>query len=188
MSGVWVFGYGSLVNPKSFGSTIGRQQRSGVDLFEAELHQFGRRWNYAVGSSSGRLAGDSEPGQLRTIIALGLVAADAETANGIVGWVSDGELVALDQRERRYDRVDVTRLTTCEADLEGPIVTYVPRPVAVDDYETARDRGIAAIERRYWDLVDAAFGVLGSQQQVEYRATTPEPDVPVLEMSRVAVL
>jgi cation transport regulator ChaC len=186
MSGVWVFGYGSLVSPESFGATIGRDLRSGIDLFEAELAGYGRRWNYALGSSSGRLTDGSRDEQLRTIIALGLVAADDEAANGIIGWVRDDEVGALDRRERRYDRVDVTALTTSATDVEGPIVTYVPRLEAVDDYEAARDQGVAAIELRYWDLVDHAFGELGPRQLAQYRATTPPPDVPILEMTRVA--
>ena len=49
---MWIFGYGSLVDPSSFGATIGRAFRRGVDFFEAELVGFGRRWNYGVMHSS----------------------------------------------------------------------------------------------------------------------------------------
>ena len=53
MAGRWVFGYGSLVSPTSFGATLGRELRPGRDLFEAELVDYGRRWNYGVMHTEG---------------------------------------------------------------------------------------------------------------------------------------
>ena len=54
MSGVWVFGYGSLVSPESFGHTLGRGFERGVDFHPAVLRGYGRRWNYGVMSFVGR--------------------------------------------------------------------------------------------------------------------------------------
>jgi cation transport regulator ChaC len=185
MAGRWVFGYGSLVSPVSFGVTLGRDPRPGVDFFEAELAGFGRRWNYGVMHTEGTTVDDRGVEQAWTIVALGLVAAQDETVNGIVGWVDDVELVALDRRERHYDRVDVTALATVHGGgVSGEIVTYVPRPEAQRHHEAARDLGRAAVEQRYWDLVDDAFAALGAGHRERYHATTPTPDVPVLELQR----
>jgi cation transport regulator ChaC len=188
MTGLWVFGYGSLVSPASFGHTLGRPLRAGVDLHEAEIAGYGRRWNYGVTSMRGETAEADGSIRFWTIVALGIVASADETVNGVIGWVDEGELAALDAREQQYDRVDVTDLATVHGvAVRGPIVTYVPRPEPRALYETARDRGEAAVERRYWDLVDGAFAGLGADRRERYHATTPAPDVPIVAMRRDSV-
>lgn len=189
MPGVWVFGYGSLVSPDSFGYTLGRSPIPGVDFHDAELCGFGRRWNYGVTSVVGESIEPDGTPRSWTIVALGLVASSDEVVNGVIGWVADEELPALDRRERQYDRVDVTQQTTVVDGVQGdaPIVTYVPRDEAVQRYEAARDRGEAAIEQRYWDLVDRAFADLGGGRRRQYHATTPDPDVPIVSMRRDSV-
>ena len=191
MSGVWVFGYGSLVSPESFGHTLGRALTRGVDFLEAEVTGYGRRWNYGVMSVVGESIGADGLRREWTIVALGLVTSPDESVNCVVGWVTDDELPHLDRRERNYDRVDVSDLTTigggAAVELAGPVVTYVPRQEPQQWYRAARDRGTAAIERRYYDLVDGAFADLGPDRRERYHATTPAPDVPVVAMTRDSV-
>ncbi|NND75342.1 MAG: gamma-glutamylcyclotransferase [Ilumatobacter sp.] len=184
MSGVWIFGYGSLVSPTSFGFTLGRELLMGVDVFEAELDGYGRRWNYGTATRFWAPRLDDGRDHHWTFVALGIEAAAGETTNGVVAHVTDDELPALDRRERNYDRVDVTDQVTIHG-RGGPstgdrIVTYVPGATAIDLYETARARGEAAITRRYWDLVDGAFAALGHDRRERYHATTPLPDIPVI--------
>lgn len=186
-AGCWVFGYGSLVSPTSFGATIGRELRPGVDFFEAEIAGFGRRWNYGVLHTEGTSVDDDGSARTWTIVALGLVPAAGERVNGVVGWVAADELAALDHRERHYDRVEVTDVTdvaTVAGEVAGPIVTYVPRPEPIGHAQAAAAAGRAAIERRYWDLVDGAFAALGADRRAAYRATTPDPGLPVVELAR----
>lgn len=188
VAGVWVFGYGSLVSPASFGHTLGRAPRPGVDFHEAEIGGYGRRWNYGVASIRGET--DEPDGSIKhwTVVALGLVESPDEAVNGVIGWVEEHELVALDAREQQYDRVEVTQLALVHGvEVRGPIVTYVPRREPRELYESARDRGEAAVEQRYWDLVDGAFADLGADRCERYRATTPDPDVPIVAMRRDTV-
>lgn len=180
-----MFGYGSLVSPTSFGGTLGRQLQLGVDVLEAEVNGFGRRWNYGVMHTRGLTDGPDGPKEW-TIVALGVVPSASETVNGVIGWVGEHELAGLDRRERHYDRVDVSHLVNVP-DWRGPdapVVTYVPRVEARRHYEAARDDGRAAIEQRYWNLVDTAFAALGPDRHERYHATTPSPDIPVVEMRR----
>ncbi len=186
---VWVFGYGSLVDPESLGSTLGRTVTVGLDFVEAQLTGWGRRWNYGVGHVTGRWV--SPGGQLvdnGVIVALGVVPAPGELTNGVVARVTEVELARLDHRERDYDRVDVSEALT---DVRSPgrspglgvgdrVVTYVPRASAIARYEAARDARVAGIRHTYWGLVDAAFAVLGPAQLHSYRSSTPLPDVPVV--------
>lgn len=187
MSGRWVFGYGSLVSPHSFGHTLGRALQPGVDFFEAEIDGYGRRWNYGTSSMfTAPLRPGDEP-QEWMFVALGVTAAVDETTNGVVGWVMESEFAELDRREREYDRVDVTHLATLDPAAyefvgDAPIVTYVPRTGPVVAYEEAKVSGTAAITKRYWDLVDGAFADLGADRHQRYHATTPSPDIPIVEM------
>lgn len=185
----WVFGYGSLVSPTSLGSTLGRAPRRGVDFLAAECDGWERRWNYGHPMTGMTYAG-SQVDMIDTVVALGVVRNDVACMNGIITVVSDAELEQLDRRERNYDRVDVTDGVRLLED--GPwkastdrVVTYVPRQAALDIYAEARDRGRAGIEIRYWNLVNDAFDVLLDGQGERYRSTTPAPEVPVLDVSRV---
>ncbi len=178
----WVFGYGSLVSPTSLASTIGRQVATD-DISAAHLHGYGRRWNYG----SLHLRGDWRHNDIDVyqgvVISLGLVLAEGERCNGIAVRVTEEELAQLDWRERDYERTDVTdRIEADPALVGGAIVTYVPRPSAVERYEAARDESRAAIRRSYWDLVSQAFADLGDSHSATY-AATPAPDVPVLDMT-----
>lgn len=186
----WVFGYGSLVSPTSLGTTLGREIRPGDGWAEATAHDWGRRWNYGIGHVRGLWTDDAGVDHELTIVALGVVAAAGEQANGIVVAVDPEELARLDHRERHYDRVDISDTVELRSDGgPGPgerVVTYVPRPVAVDRYRLARDEGLAAVEQRYWDLVDGAFAALGPDRHASYLATTPLPDVPVRPVRRLS--
>ena len=190
MSGsVWVLGYGSLVSPVSLGGTIGRRPVRGVDFLAAECAGWERRWNYGYRLDPSRYTG-SEVDRIDTVVALGIVPVDGASMNGVIARVTPDELARLDQRERDYEQVDVTEAVTVLDEHSSPhpvdtVITYVPteRPLAV--YRDARDRGRAGIEIRYWNLVDGAFEALAPGHGDRYRTTTPSPDVPVVDVSRI---
>ncbi len=178
----WVFGYGSLVSPASMATTIGRPV-VGDDIAIAHLDGYGRRWNYG----SLHLRGDWHHEGVRVeqglVVSLGLVEADSETCNGVIVRVSSDELAQLDWRERDYERTDVSDLIRLDDDRRaGPVMTYVPRPSAIERYESARDGQRAGIRLSYWELVSAAFDDLGGEHLARYRGT-PAPDVPVVDMT-----
>lgn len=186
---VWVFGYGSLVSPVSLGATLGREPVRGVDFIAAECAGWERRWNYGHTIDPSRYRG-TEVDRIDTVVALGVVPVVGASMNGIITLVHADELVRLDARERHYDRVDVTdAVTLLEEATDGVgidrVVTYVPRDEPLAVYRSARDRGRAGIEIRYWNLVDGAFDALAPGQGDRYRATTPAPDVPVVDVSRI---
>ena len=179
----WVFGYGSLVSRESIALTIGRDVDHRDGFAAARLQGFGRRWNYGSRRRRGAWDGPHGPVESGVVVCLGIVAAATEQCNGAVVRVDDDELARLDVRESDYDRVDVSEaIIVDDPSVAGRIVTYVPRPSAVERYLTAHSAGRAAIERRYHGLVEAAFGELGQVHLDEYRSTTPEPDVPVLDI------
>jgi cation transport regulator ChaC len=184
MTATWVFGYGSLVSPWPLGQTLGREVVAGDGWHEAVVRGWARRWNYGAAHVVGRWRDPHGVDHERTIVALGVTADAAGWANGVVVRVDAAELARLDQRERSYDRIDVSATTETDGPLDGPVVTYVPSRSAIDRYERARDAGLAAIEQRYWNLVTGAFQALGADRLRGFEASTPPPDVPVLELQR----
>lgn len=183
MSGdTWVFGYGSLVSPASMATTIGRTVAAD-DMAVAHLDGYGRRWNYGSLHLRGDWDHDGVAVTQGLVVSLGLVVADTEACNGVIVRVTGDELAHLDWRERDYERADVTDLIRLDEDRRaGPVMTYVPRPSAIERYEAARDQRRAGIRQSYWDLVSAAFGDLGRDHLDRY-AATPAPDIPVVDMT-----
>lgn len=181
---VWVFGYGSLVSPASAGRTIGREFVLGVDAAIATLPGHRRRWNYGSLTQRGTWHHDGAAVH-GVVVALGLEAAPDASCGGVILRVDGAELARLDRREVDYDRTDVTAIVRVSPDgprPDGPVVTYVPRPSAVERYRAARDAGRAVVRRDYWDLVHGAFDALGPGQLDHFVASTPAPDVPVADV------
>lgn len=184
MSGAWIFGYGSLVSPASVARTIGRTIDDPSDRVVAHLRGFGRRWNYGSLNLRGDWTHDGTPVTNGVVISLGLAEAREEMCNGVIVRVTAEELAALDWRERDYERTDVTDRIDLDrpADVDLPVVTYVPRTSAIERYQAARDAGRAAVRASYWQLVHEAFDELGGDH-LERFGTTPPPDVPIADIA-----
>jgi cation transport regulator ChaC len=149
----------------------------------AHVDGFGRRWNYGSKVLRGDWVHDGKQIESGLVVSLGVVAAEGDSCNGVVFDVDDDELAALDWRERDYERVDITDLTTVEVDqFDGRVEVYVPRPSSIERYELARDAGRAAIRQSYWTLVEDAFASLGDHH-AELYARTPAPDIPVADIT-----
>lgn len=176
----WVFGYGSLVSPASLHTTLGRDVPA-AHRRVAHLRGFARRWNYGSQRLRGDWCHDGRVVERGVVISLGLVEADEE-CNGVVFRVDADELARLDHRESDYQRTEVGARLRVEGDpIEGPVVTYVPRPSAIARYEEARRAGLAAVRRDYWRLVHHAFADLGDRH-LRAMHRTPRPDVPIADV------
>ena len=182
LSGLAVFAYASLVDPTSVRQTLGHD----VEPVPARLAGWRRRWSVArdnrVAEKTFALVDD---GSLpRFCLGLNIEPADedAPAPNGALIRVSTADLVRLDRRELRYDRIEVTDA------LDG-------RPAGVERvfaYTSKRERYAAeapkgaVILAPYVRTVEAAFAQLGVDQLEAYRRTTEAPPVPVVEGVLVA--
>lgn len=184
-SATWVFGYGSLVSPHSVARTIERYVEGPGERLITHLHEYGRRWNYGSMHLRGNWTAEGRSVQNGLVVSLGLAAAADEVCNGVSILVTADELAALDRRERDYEMTDVTGQVTVERDgFSGRVVTFVPRPSAVERYESARNERRAAVETRYWNLVHDAFDDLGTVHRALFDET-PDPDIPVADVELV---
>lgn len=180
MSTHYLFGYGSLVCPDSIARTIGRTP-SMDSLVDVELNDYGRVWNYGAPAGDIAWTVDGRVVDNGVIVFLSIEHTPGASCGGTVFAVDDTELAALDRRERYYDRVDVTaHVSVVSPALAGcTIQTYLPRREAIERYQNGRANGVAAVEQRYVDLVRNAFDRRGGL--ATYTATTPLPDVPVVQ-------
>jgi len=157
---VFVFGYGSLGAVNAW--------------VPARLHGYRRAWNVAMDNREAipgykvYVDGAGERPDVRVTF-LNLVPGDG--VDGFALPATDSTLAALDVRERNYARVDVTALV--EADVHGPVFTYLGLDDAVARFEAGHASGRAVVARGYLDEVRAAF------------PDVADPPLPVVDLTRV---
>ena len=150
-----VFGYGSLLDPKSIGTTLERSM-SHEEIVPASLSDYVRRWNVASDQSTVSRGYVDRLGErwLGHIVFLGIEPMRASVVPGGLVAVSDEELSRLDRRERNYDRIAVeVQLADC-AGVEA--WTYLPSDPAVPPFDPAT----TAVRADYVELVDRALARL----------------------------
>lgn len=185
-----VFGYGSLVDPRSASETLGRPVH---EVWPARLNGWRRRFSTARDNlSSEKTFARVHDGWLPPVVlALNLEpdttapdptapvdpSAPADSPNGALVEVEAAELDRLDRRELRYDRIDVTDDVRCEVGDVGRVFTYTARPERL----SVRPPKDAVVLASYLAAVEAAFESLGRRELQTYRATTGPPPVEVVE-------
>jgi len=114
---IYLFGYGSLINPKSIKRTLEREIKA-EDLIEALIHDYVRKWQLVDWVMI------AENNLVRSIpaIFLDLVRQIGARTNGILIPISEEELNKMDIRERNYDRVNVSNLI--DPNVSEYIYTY----------------------------------------------------------------
>lgn len=175
------FAYGSLVSPESASATLDRQFPAPIP---ARLPGWRRRWslfrdNLAVEKTFARRDDGTVP---QHVLGLNIEPSeiDSEAPNGALLELSEDELLRLDVREMRYDRVEVTEAVETSAGFDRVFAyrakraQFAPRPPPG-----------AVVIAAYVERVEAAFAALGEKQLRLYRETTAPPPVEVIEAELV---
>ncbi|MBI4943855.1 MAG: hypothetical protein HY830_24190 [Actinobacteria bacterium] len=184
----YVFGYGSLVDRESLEASIGRAVSVADGPFVLRLRGFRRAWN-VLGHSSERpdyaFSDDSGKPWEGWLAFLGVEPAAGAATLGVAWRLTAGELEALDDRERSYDRVDVTPLLDAATPRrpDGPVMTYVPRDDVVRRAAAVRPAG--TVMARYLRLVDRGYRELGETVYAEHLAGFPVPEPAAVREIRV---
>jgi cation transport regulator ChaC len=173
-----VFAYGSLVDPRSFASTLGREP---AEVIPVRLPGWRRRWsiqrdNLTAEKTFAR-AGSGE--LLRWVIGLNLEpdqGGDGPAPNGALIEITEAELERLDLRELRYDRADVTGAVDGGGGFDR-IVAYTAKP---EHYAPEPAEGAVAMAP-YLRAIEAAFNSLGEGEWELFLATTGLPTVEAVE-------
>lgn len=170
---VGLFAYGSLVDPDGAARTLGREVPAPVPV---RLEGWRRRWsqvrdNLAVEKTFARADDGRRP---RHLLGLNIESSRSsdDAPNGALLEVSEPELLRLDVRELRYDRIEVPAF----GDFDRVFTYTAKRPNFAPDPPPD-----AAIVRAYADAVEAAFAALGDGQLVRFRESTGPPPVELVE-------
>ncbi len=183
MSGLAVFGYGSLVAPESVAVTLARDPRPAP---LARLEGWRRNWTLVRDNLASEKTFAREDGSLpRHCLGLNLEPdAEAPPPNGALIEVTDAELERLDLREIRYSRVDVSEAVALDgggAHGFDAVIAYVAKP----ENHAPEPPPDAVIVAAYPRTIEAAFASVSPEAFDLYRATTAQPPVPVIEATLV---
>jgi cation transport regulator ChaC len=171
MSGLGLFGYGSLVLSESATMTLGRPP--GL-IRPVRLRGWKRRFSQRRDNLTCEKTFECTDGRRpEWVLGLNVEEGDdpAGPVNGVVIEITEPELDRLDIREIRYDRVDVTGLIDGDG-LPDRIVTYK----AKDFHFAPEPPDDAVILATYAAAVERGFELLGPAELDHYlRTTGPYP-------------
>jgi cation transport regulator ChaC len=186
---VWIFGYGSLVDPDDVERYVGFRPVEGMEWAPAVLNGYERAWNVGMHNIHDRdddkfyttVEGERYKG---IVLTLGLESNRDMSTNGLVFRIEPRNLAKLDSRERRYDRVDVTTSITTSAHLNpgSSVHTYIPNRDALATGADGMQAGTGAVSRSYHDKVAHAFAQLGEEESARYVESTRESAVPLVDL------
>ncbi len=152
----YVFGYGSLMHPKSASKTLPNLDGQSTEFIPARLKKYRRSWS-AI--SPNRIGARAEEGKIPDYVAfMNIERAPRSSALGVLIPVSESDLRALDSREEFYVRLDITKSIEVidekhQKALEGATVftyiTFSPHPRESSEAEIG-------IRADYDDLIDDA--------------------------------
>jgi hypothetical protein len=173
----FVFGYGSLVAAHARGHV-------------ATLRGHRRIWGVAMdnrrdlpGYKSYRLRADGS----RPAVYVAFLDVERDPAGelgGICMPVTDRELLALDDRERNYDRVDVTDAID---EARGRVWAYRGSIAGRERLRRGLASGRAAVSREYLDAVLAGMALFAPHEADAIARSPREAGLRLLELERVEV-
>jgi hypothetical protein len=173
----FIFGYGSLVAALERGHV-------------ATLRAHRRVWGVAMdngrdlpGYKSYRLRADGSRPQV-FVAFLDIEPDPAATVIGVCTPVADGELAGLDDRERNYDRVDVTDAID---GARGRVWAYRGSRAGRQRLHEGFASGRAAVSRDYLDGVLAGIAAFAPHEAQAMRGSPAEAGLVVLDLERVEV-
>jgi hypothetical protein len=181
----YVFAYGSLAelgDPLLLG---GEELRP----VPGRLAGFRRRWGVAMNNReefpSRKHFVDPETGQPpRVRVAFLDIEEEAgATVNGVAIPVDEARLAAIDLRERRYERVEVS--AAFEPALGATVFAYLGRPDARERAGPDASDAPIVISDEYLERVRRAFDSLGPGALAEFDRTTEPPPFPTRALEQV---
>jgi hypothetical protein len=182
----YVFGYGTLADAAD---PLVLRTRWPLESMDGHLRGFRRRWRAAMENRAPLNDHKHyvDPDGTRPdicVVTLDISPGDGDV-NGIALPVDEAALMALDRRELRYDRIDVTHAFS--AVLGASVWTYTAKAEARLRYAASAARGRAFVRRGYLERVERTFRGLGEQAWSDYRASTDPPDVPLRHLEHLHV-
>lgn len=182
----YVFGYGSIVDPRRLKTFLGRTRFAPADYHFCRLPGYRRVWNVAMNNQVDipgyKYYLDKRTGQRPPIFVtfLNVYPCSNQAIDGLLFGVTAAELNRLDRRERNYERIRVE--TQISRPTAGRVWLYRGRPEAKARFQTGVRQQRAVISKDYHDLVANAFAGFGEAALTDYLASTDAPTVPLQDL------
>lgn len=175
---LYVFGYGSLVSPKSFSSSLLRNSWDGDDFPLATLRGYRRIWNVAMDNSktiSGykRYSDVNDPQSFPACFVsfINIEESDADEITGVIAEVSENEMALLKKRERNYFLKEVTE-SILHAPVDGRVYTFIGSEEAKVRFDRGLKSNTSVISADYESFIEDAFRTRGAAAYRNYVDTT----------------
>jgi cation transport regulator ChaC len=170
----YVLGYGSLINLKSLSKTIKREV-SINDIITVKLHTFKRRWNLKEQVYS------SELDSTVNAIFLNIEKDNKSWINGVIFEVTNDELEYLNNRERKYNRLNVVQhieLYSGNQLNDAKVITYI-----ADEFEYLQNdfTDNSYIMENYIKIVSQGCMDFGLSFYNDYQQTTEDIKFKILK-------
>jgi cation transport regulator ChaC len=186
--GHYVFGYGSLLERWDPGNGLAAARVQAAPRL-TELHDYRRTWNVAMDNTRTvpgyKYYVDAATGERGDwfVSFLNVVPDLGSRVNGVLFAVTDDSLAELDERERNYDRVEISdRLSPA---VDGEAWVYTGTGAAVDRFEAGALTDRAVVPREYYRSVIDDFEAAGANALERFIELTDPPTCPVLDLERV---
>lgn len=168
MAGQFVFGYGSLVGLRGWPGRLEGHRRAWGVAMDNRATIPGYKY-YRSRIDGGRPA--------VYVAFLDIVEQAGAALDGVLIAVDDDRLRALDERERNYDRIDVTAAVP---GAPGRVWAYRGSEEGRERLRAGRRERSAVVAVDYVEAVQATFTVLGIDDDVR-----PGDDLPLMGLARV---
>jgi len=147
----YLFGYGSLLCPENINITLKRKILEN-QLLRVDLQEYARIWNLVDHVIM------TESGKKEEAVFLNIIRNKDSSVNGVMFEITDEEIKNFDNREKNYERVDVTDNIFPKMENKGEmtVYTYVGKskflidnfknPIVLEKYRNIVLKGLS-----YWE-------------------------------------
>ena len=169
-----IISYGSLISLPSMEKTLGHKYKGPIH----EVHLLGyervwtcvRPWRSSTRKFNAYVLRGEERVPILGAAELNIYPKNTGKINGVLYLITDDELLSFDQRERGYQRVDVTDKIE-EFSFSGGKV-YVYEGLQGSAQDSSEEKGIYILIKEFFDMVNEACDSRGEDFRKEFDRTT----------------
>jgi len=169
-----IISYGSLISVPSMEKTLGHKYEGPIH----EVHLLGyervwtcvRPWDSSTRKFSAYVLRGEERVPILGAAELNIYPKKTGKINGVLYLITDDELLSFDQRERGYQRVEVTEKIEEFSFSGGKVYVYEGLPGSPLD--PSEEKGIYILIKEFFDMVNEACDSRGEDFRKEFDRTT----------------
>jgi cation transport regulator ChaC len=173
---IYVFGYGSLINPKSVNKTLKRDIIIS-DLIPCFLTNFVRSWNVKDSIMSEELNQPIEG------VFLNITESLQSEMNGVIFKVTNDEFEQMKLREKNYNYIDISdkiKIYSSQNDnskLNGVVYTFIAKP----NYIANKLDTNCYVMQNYIGIIEDGLSYYDDAFKKRFEATTAKIEFPILK-------